>query len=296
MLNYGSLNYDYVYHVDHIVKPGETLHTIELKEYLGGKGLNQSIALARAGVPVIHVGHVGPDGGGALDLCKKEGIDASRVDTVNVQTGHAIIQIDKAGENSIVVFAGANGCNTQEKVHRTLDILQKGDILLLQNEINLLEDIVSLARAKGITMVLNPSPFNEKITGTILSSVDILVFNATEGESITGKKLPMDMIFELKKRYPQMRGILTQGKVGVTYFDQDRILCVNAYQVKSLDTTAAGDTFAGYFVAGLYQQLDMKQALETACAAAALATTVAGASPSIPTQAEVQRFRKTYFR
>ena len=131
VLNFGSLNIDYVYTVSHIVQPGETLSADGRATYFGGKGLNQSIAIAKAGVPVFHAGKVGADGGGLLSECRKYGVDATYIETSDGETGHTVIQVDRSGQNSIVLFGGSNRAITHAQIGRVLSQFSAGDFLVL---------------------------------------------------------------------------------------------------------------------------------------------------------------------
>ena len=138
ILNFGSINIDLVYRVPHIVKPGETLSSLSLARFAGGKGNNQSIALARAGAPVFHAGKIGKDGAWIVAMLKVAGADVRFVKKDPGPTGHAVIQVADSGQNSIVLFPGANRTITPQEIRDTLAHFGKGDILLLQNEINAL--------------------------------------------------------------------------------------------------------------------------------------------------------------
>ena len=148
VLNYGSLNVDYVYSVDHIIVGGETQHSSKLEVFSGGKGLNQSIALAKAGVPVYHAGIVGSDGDILLDACKEAGVNTKYIRRLPVKGGHTMIQVDKNAQNCIILYGGTNQMQTREFVDEVLADFGEGDYLLLQNEINMLDYIIDQAYEK----------------------------------------------------------------------------------------------------------------------------------------------------
>lgn len=287
VLNIGSLNMDYVYSVDHIILPGETEEAGSRNIYLGGKGMNQSCALAKAGVEVYHAGRIGRDGTAFLDACKKYGVHSEYIETVEGATGHTIIQIDKNAQNSILLFGGANQMLTQDYVDRVLSHFGKEDLLLLQNEVNLLPYIVDRAYEKGMTIALNPSPFNEKILEVDLCKVSIFLLNEVEGGQITGEKNPEDILENLQKKFPKARIMLTLGMAGSVYADSTCRISQPIYPVKAVDTTAAGDTFTGYFLAGLAENLPMKEILKISAKASSIAVSRPGAVPSIPDRQEV---------
>ena len=163
ILNFGSCNIDFVYNLDHIVAIGETETSNSMQVFPGGKGLNQSVALAKAGMEVYHAGCIGTDGEMLTDVLESNGVDISNIKKVDEKTGHAIIQVSSKGDNSIFLYSGSNAKITEEFVDEVLDKFQKGDMLLLQNEINMIDYIVEKAYEKGMCIILNPSPYNDKI-------------------------------------------------------------------------------------------------------------------------------------
>ncbi len=290
VLNFGSLNIDYVYWLDHIVAPGETITSSKLEVYPGGKGLNQSIALAKAGVKVYHAGLVGPDGEMLRDICLEYGVDISYIKTVEERTGNAIIQVSRDGGNSIVLFSGANRKISREFVEEVLSSFGEGDLILLQNEINQLEYIMECAYQKRMTIALNPSPFDERMLDCDLGKVDIFLLNEIEGAQLAGikKAEPHDMLENLHQRFPKARIVLTLGEKGVAYRDQYTSCSHGVYRVPVVDTTAAGDTFTGFFISALLQKRSAEEALETASKASAIAISRPGAATSIPDMEEVR--------
>lgn len=288
ILNFGSLNLDYVYAVDHIVQPGETISSLSMEVFPGGKGLNQSVALAKAGAEVYHAGMIGQDGGLLLQTCKKNGVHTDYIKTTAVPSGNAIIQVAEGGENSIVLFGGANQANTKEYVDQVLSLFEKGDVLLLQNEINLIAYLIDEAHKKGMYIVLNPSPYNSTLEGCDLSKVDMFLINEVEGGQITGKEEPEDILLSMEKSYPKAAIVLTLGSKGVMFAKNSDVTCQNIFKVKAVDTTAAGDTFTGYFL-HLYTEnkCSVQEMLKMASKASALAVSRKGASPSIPLMEEV---------
>lgn len=288
VLNFGSLNIDHVYSVEHFVKAGETLSSNSLELFPGGKGLNQSIAFARAGAEIFHAGCIGADGEMLLEVMKDSGVDTSLVEiSQSIPTGHAVIQVNKSGENCILLFGGANLSVSEELVRSVISGFGRGDLLMLQNEINNVELIVRLAKEKGLTIALNPSPFNEKIYGIDLSLVDWLILNETEGEGISGKEAPDDILDAILTAHPHMKVVLTLGSRGSVYADAKYRVSQEIFKAQVADTTAAGDTFTGYFFTAITKGSAPKEALRIASAASAIAVSRKGASPSIPTLDEV---------
>lgn len=287
VLNFGSLNIDHVYQVDHFVAAGETEASTQYVRHMGGKGLNQSIALARAGVTVYHAGCVGTDGAFLKNYLEESGVCTTYLKTGSVPTGHAIIQVDRSGQNCILLFGGANQSQTPEQIAETIAHFTSGDILLLQNEINGLDEIMRCAYARGLRIAFNPSPATDALLQLPLETVEWFILNEVEGNQLTGETDPDRMIEELRRRWPGCRVVLTLGKRGVQYAD-DEISCAHGiYPVPVVDTTGAGDTFTGYFLAGVVQNRPIPEILEFASRASSLEITRPGAAQSIPTAAEV---------
>ena len=296
VLNFGSLNIDYVYSLDHFVQKGETISSDALHIFPGGKGLNQSVALGRAGVTVSHAGAVGKDGDFLLELLKESCVNIKYIQVLEgVQTGTAIIQNDKSGDNCIILYSGANHQITKEQIANTISDFEKGDFLVLQNEINGMESIMRVAEEKGLKIVLNPSPMNEKILELPLQYVDYFVLNEVEAAQILGldnisEKDGEKIVRELHDAYPRAKIVLTLGAEGSIYFDGEKLYRQRAYKTEVVDTTAAGDTFSGFFIAGILRGDALEQAMDTAARAAGIAISRPGAAPSIPKIEEVLEF------
>lgn len=296
VLNFGSLNIDYVYSLDHFVQKGETISSDALHIFPGGKGLNQSVALGRAGVTVSHAGAVGKDGDFLLELLKESCVDTKYIQVLEgIQTGTAIIQNDKSGDNCIILYSGANHQITKEQIANTISDFEKGDFLVLQNEINGMESIMRVAEEKGLKIVLNPSPMNEKILELPLQYVDYFVLNEVEAAQILGldnisEKDGEKFVRELHDAYPRAKIVLTLGAEGSIYFDGEKLYRQRAYKTEVVDTTAAGDTFSGFFIAGILRGDTVEQAMDTAARAAGIAISRPGAAPSIPKIEEVLEF------
>ncbi len=270
VLNFGSLNIDLVYRVHDFVRPGETIPALSFARFAGGKGLNQSIALARAGAMVIHAGVVGAEGGFLLDAMRESGVDCSAV-TVDreVPGGHAVIQIADSGENSIVLYPGANHRITPELIASAMDHAEPGDILLLQNEISSIPAIMRAAAERQMRIFINPAPMTPAVAEYPLELVDTLIVNETEAEALAECRLPAGV-----------NVLKTLGARGAVYNDTIRVPAQRVDQV--VDTTAAGDTFIGFFIAELLRGSDVRDAMSTASAASAWCIRHPGAAASIP--------------
>ena len=286
VLNLGSMNLDFVYSLDHIVRPGETEASSEMNIFLGGKGMNQSVALAKAGAEVYQGGMIGTDGQPFLDACLEFGVHADHIRQVDGKSGHAIIQIDKDAQNSILLYGGANQMLTTEYVDEVLSHFGSEDILLLQNEVNLLPYIVDKASEKGMQIALNPSPFNENLDAVDMSKISIFLLNEVEGYQITGHTDPDAIIAKLLEMYPHAKIVLTLGKDGTMYADAEQKHFQPIFPVKAVDTTAAGDTFTGYFLAGLIEGMPIPDILRMSAKASSITVSREGAVPSIPYRCE----------
>ena len=292
ILSFGSLNLDQVYGVPHFVRPGETLAADGLESFCGGKGLNQSIALAKAGAQVWHAGAVGAaDGQVLLEALREAGVDVSLIRELPGPTGHAIIQVNEEGQNCILLFGGANRQITRQQVDETLAHFGPGDMLVLQNEISQLDYIMERAGEKGMCIVFNPSPMTPELLKLPLERVSWFLLNEVEARDLCGEDIPQEQYPEkLLMRYPGSRIVLTLGDKGSIYQDAERRLTQDIFPVKAVDTSAAGDTFTGFFVAAVAAGEPVEQALEEASRAAAIAVGRPGASPSIPTRQEMLEF------
>ena len=287
VLNIGSMNLDLVYSVDHIVQPGETEASVSMNTFLGGKGMNQSVALAKAGVEVYQGGMIGEDGQPFLDACAEYGVRADFIRKVEGKSGHAVIQIDSSAQNCILLYGGANQMLTERYVDEVLEHFGAGDILLLQNEVNLLPYIVDKAYEKGMQIALNPSPFNEKLSKVDMTKISIFLLNEVEGNQVTGLTAPEEIIAKMQELYPHAKIVLTLGKDGAVYAEGEQRFFQPIFPVKAVDTTAAGDTFTGYFLAGMADGMPIPEVLKMSAKASSIAVTREGAVPSIPYRAEV---------
>ncbi|WP_368218220.1 ribokinase [Blautia obeum] len=287
VLNFGSLNLDYVYQVESILIPGETQASKSRQIFCGGKGLNQSIALAKAGIPVYHAGLIGEGGEPLLEVCKENGVNTEFIRQIPGPCGHTVIQVDENGQNCILLFGGSNRSMTKEFVDTVLDSFEEGDIILLQNEINELDYIIERAYEKHMMIILNPSPFDNALENCDLSKISLFLMNEIEGFQITGEKEPDKILAKVKALYPKAKVVLTLGGDGSVYQDETGIYRQGIFKVKAVDTTAAGDTFTGYFISSIIDGLPVQDGLELAAKASAIAVSRPGATASIPLRSEV---------
>lgn len=288
VLNFGSLNIDYTYIVDHMTREGETQLSEGMEIFLGGKGFNQSVSLAKAGVKVYHAGMIGDDGDGFLPVCKEYGIRTDYIKKAEGRSGHTIIQIDKNAQNSILLFGGSNQKIDKGFVDEVLDNFGKGDYLLLQNEISSLSYIIDRAYEKGMIIILNPSPFDYRLDSCDMSKVSYFILNEVEGGQLSKKEDPDEMVSAMLEKYPKAKIVLTLGGDGCVYADATGVRFRQpVFPVKAVDTTAAGDTFTGYFISGILQNMPVPDILQVSAKASSITVTRKGASVSIPSWEEV---------
>ena len=288
--NLGSLNLDQIYRIPHHVAGGETISATDFTVGAGGKGCNQSIACALAGAKVFHVGCIGSDGVMLKDLLEKSGADTSLLETVDIPTGRAVVLVDNStGNNSIVLYPGANAAISCVLLDKLFDKAMPGDILLLQNETNMLGEAMSKAKKNNMKIVFNFAPFDADTAGRIpLELVDYLIVNEIEGAGVSGKSLPQDILDVLTDKYPDTQIILTLGADGVTWAGPQGKGSLPAFPADVVDTTAAGDTFIGYFLAALNENMSICDAATLASKASALCCSRPGAGPAIPERSEIE--------
>ena len=289
ILNFGSLNLDQVYRVDAFVQPGETKSSLSLETHCGGKGLNQSIAASRAGAEVWHAGLIGCDGDMLYEKLLENGVNCSLLEHSGAVSGHAIIQVDNHGQNCILLYGGTNQALTEEAIDRALAAFGSEGLVLVQNETNLVGTIIEKAHQKGLQVAINASPMDEKILSYPLELVDWLVVNEIEGAAIANCALEVDILPKLKQLYPKMNVLLTLGKRGAICIRGEEQAKAGIYSVKVVDTTAAGDTFLGYFLTQALDQKSLTDALSLATAASSLCVQVMGASDSVPLRKDVEQ-------
>ena len=289
IVNFGSLNVDHVYSVDHLVQPGETIACSDYRRFSGGKGANQSVALAHAGANVFHAGKVGPDGQWLKQRLVERGVDTSLVEVCDTPTGHASIQVRPDGENAIVLYGGANQTIKAADVQRVLATCQQGDYLLLQNEVSSIKSMMEQATRRGLVIAFNPAPMTKAIHRYPLQAVNTFFLNETEGKQLTAQSDPKKILASMADQFPHAATVLTLGANGAMYRDCDMTLEVPAEKTNVVDTTAGGDTFIGYWLAAQMQGWPISEALKIASQAAAVCVSRKGAADAIPLRNEVFR-------
>ncbi|WP_298905444.1 ribokinase [uncultured Aliiroseovarius sp.] len=285
LFNLGSINIDNFYRVPHMPAPGETLAAEEHSVGLGGKGANQSVASARAGSQVRHIGAVGPEGDWCVEVLAQAGVDARHITQAQAATGHANILVDPEGENQIILYPGANRTFSRDHVSEALSDAGPGDTLILQNETALTVEAATLAKSKGLRVIYSAAPFVADDAKAMLPVTDMLVLNAVEAQQLTDAlgiglaDLPVPVV------------LITKGADGAVWMENGvEIAQVPAFPVTPVDTTGAGDCFIGYVAAGLDQGMSPEDAMRFGSAASAIKVTRFGTADAIPKREEVDRF------
>lgn len=296
ILNFGSLNIDYVYAVDAFLRPGETKAAANLMINCGGKGLNQSIAAAKAGNAVWHAGLLGDAAGMLRDKLVENGVDVGLLMPTAQPAGHAIIQVDESGQNCILLYGGTNRMLTKELVDNAFDVFtaeEKSGLVLLQNETNLVPYIIEQAAARGLSVALNAAPMDASVKDYPLDQLTWLIVNEVEGGTLAGTEDEDAILPALHEKYPHCGVLLTLGAHGARCMEPNgRVTRCGSYRVRAVDTTAAGDTFTGYFLYGMLHGLSVPETLRLATTASALCVGRPGAADSVPEKAEVDAVRR----
>ncbi len=287
ILNLGSLNVDYVYKVDKFLLPGETKSSISLNTYCGGKGLNQSIAAAKAGNEVFHAAILGKGGEMLKNALHDNGVNVDMIQGSDETCGHAIIQVDEKGQNCILLYGGTNRSLTKEFIDNALDSFGNNGLVLLQNETNLVGYIIEKASEKGLQVALNAAPMNDTVLEYPIDKLSWLIVNEVEGKQIAGCEKDDEIIDVLRKKYPSCKVLLTLGSNGACCLSDGKLYTIGCHKVDVVDTTAAGDTFTGYFLYGILNDYSIEESLELATTASAVCVGRNGASDSVPFKEEV---------
>ena len=282
----GSINIDLFYDVPHIPAPGETLAATGHSSGLGGKGANQSVAAAKAGAKVHHIGAVGQNTDWVIERLKSYNVGTAQIAISDDPTGQAIINVASDGENAIVILSGANRTLDEAAVSAGLAGAAPGDILLVQNETNLQTEAARIASEQGLRVLYSAAPFDADATRQVLPFTDTLLLNEIEAEQL--QQTLKQSLFEL----PVKNIVVTLGPKGARWIStQSRdVFETPGIQVEAVDTTGAGDTFAGYLAAALARDFEPAEAMAFAGRAAALKVTKKGTADAIPTLAEVEVF------
>jgi ribokinase len=292
ILNFGSLNIDKVYMVDHIAEKGETILTHNYEVFMGGKGLNQSIALQRAGLQVVHAGLIGYDGQLLVNFLKENAVLCNLIQEVDDVCGHAIIQINPKGQNAILVHGGSNQRIEPAYIDWVLNQNHQCEWMIVQNETSNLDYLLKAAKKKGLKIIMNPSPITDSLLKCSLENVDLFIINEIEGKALSGQSEASKILKVLSLKFPHATIVLTLGEEGSLFKAKESVVTQKAFSVSAVDTTAAGDTFSGYFLASYLQGQSVQESLMIASAASAISVTLKGASNSIPCLDDVKKWIK----
>ncbi|WP_270437253.1 ribokinase [Faecalibacillus intestinalis] len=287
VLCFGSANLDHVYKVDHFTVPGETQGCLEYNIKCGGKGVNQAIAMALAGNDTYFAGIIGSDGGLLKDALVDKGVHIDYMKISNKPTGHAIIEVDQSGQNHILLYGGTNKEIDFEYIDEVLSHFSKGDIVVLQNEINNVPYIIERCYEKEMKIFFNAAPYDIAVKNYPIEKVTWLVVNETEGAALSNEEDYEKIIQTLKQKYPHTHILFTMGKEGSRVLTDKEDIKVEALKVNAVDTTGAGDTYIGYFVRGIVEEMPLLETAQMATKASAIAVTRFGAVDSIPNYEEV---------
>ncbi len=287
--NLGSINADNFYYLPHLPAAGETLAARQVRQGLGGKGANMSVAAARGAARVAHIGAIGPDGTWARDRLMEYGVDTRHIAEVAELTGHANINVDQSGENNIVLYPGANYAITDELIGTALIGASPGDLLLMQNETVGQDFAANTAKTLGLKIVYAAAPFSTDAVLRILDKLDLLVMNEVEAAQLekAGERELADL--------PVSDIVVTLGSEGCRWISgsNNGPTSFPAYKVPVVDTTGAGDTFTGYLAAGLDRGLAMEASIDLALRASALMVSRAGTADVIPDLKDIQDYKFT---
>ena len=282
--NVGSINIDHLYRVEKFPEPGETLLAKDSMTNMGGKGLNISVALSRSGADVRHVGLIGAEDADTRAMIRELGLKDDLIFGSNARTGHAIIYLDNRSENCIVILGGANQSFSDGVIGDALHGAREGDWLVLQNETNANHMAIKAARDKKLKIALVAAPYDAQTMPEQISRVDLVSMNETETERFEA---------DIGKSIRELEGpefLITYGKNGAMFHSNSEQYFVDAYEVDALDTTGAGDTFFGVFLAHYANGVSADKALNYASSAAALMVQRKGAATVIPSASEIEAF------
>ena len=283
--NLGSINTDIIYSVPHIPAPGETLSSTGRSVFLGGKGANMSVAAARAGAHVRHIGAIAPESKWTRDRLLEYGVDTRSVIEIDADPAQAIISVAEDGENAILLHTGANGAIPEDHVKQSLTEAEVGDWVVAQNETNAQHTALALGKEMGLRVAYAAAPFSAEAVQSVLSLLDFLILNEIEMAQLS------DALGKSASELGIETVIVTKGADGADLYRNGEMSHFDALPVTPVDTTGAGDTFTGYVLAGLDRGLPVEQAVQLAIKASALMVTRKGTADVIPDLLDVQEFR-----
>jgi ribokinase len=319
----GSINMDRVIRCAKLPAPGQTVIGQSFVEVPGGKGANQAVAAARAGGRVAMIGRVGDDAMGdrLLENLRREGIDVASLSRLESSpSGFAVVAVEASGENQILVVPGANGKITRQDVQAAGETIRRADVLLVQLEIPLdtVAAAIEIANADDVPVILNPAPMPDPVAESAvaakddateerrstadprnrlasLPAVDVICPNQSEAAAIVGRSIQsvddaMAAADDVRTRVGARRVVITLGRHGAVVGEDQGVEWIRPFSVTAVDTTAAGDAFAGALAVRLAEGSSLVNAARFASAAGALAATRHGAIPALPSRDEIEPF------
>ncbi len=287
IFNLASINLDKILELERLPTAGETIAGQHSKVSLGGKGTNISVAIQRAGQDVTHIGAIHHEDTVLRQLLIEAGIGNEFVEASQELSGEAIILLDQNAENSIIVIAGANRHISESHIVQSLKNAKADDWLVMQNETNGQIKAVEIAKQKGMKVAYVAAPFETDAVRKVMNDLDLLILNETEAHQLSRS------VGDLTDGQIIPKVLVTLGAAGAVLYGTDGKIEIDGHKVEPRDTTAAGDTFCGFYIAGIASGLTEQPAIKQANAAAALAVQTLGASDSIPFLKDMQEFLAT---
>lgn len=285
VFNLGSINIDHIFRLGHFPAPGETLTAQDYLCCLGGKGANQSLALALGGAQVLHIGRMAAPDEHFISPLQRAGVCLDQVATDAKASGSAVVLVDQeSGENQIIINPGANQQIASAQIDMALAQASAGDWALAQNETNNVSQFLQQAKSRGMNVCYSAAPFVAETALALLPHTDLLIVNQIEAAALASAlDCPLDKI-------PVPHLVITLGADGARYIGEDGDWSLPSPKVEAVDTTGAGDTFLGFMLASLTNGVSMRTAMHQALAAAALQVTRKGTADAIPSLDEVKQF------
>ena len=295
IINFGSLNYDYVYQVPHFSGGNETIRSRQTRTDFGGSGLKQSCALAQAGELVYHAGLIGQNGLPLKDFLTQSSVNTDLLQTCTAPQGHCILQVAPNKERAALVYGGSNSEITPDFIDRCLESFGQGDFLLVQNEITNIPYLIDIAYEKGMRIIFNTSPVDEDIFRSACNKCEWLIMNDTECMEIADCDEVTTAFSKLQKQYPSCNILVTMGEEGSICYYKGNVYVQNAYPVSVADIVNSGDAFTGYFVAAWMRSLPIEECLDLASRAGAIAVSRPGGAAAFSSYPTLEQVRDWEF-
>lgn len=288
IINIGSLNIEHVLQLPRFPSSQDRLYCRHYQRLPGGKGYYQSVAMARAGAKVWHIGFIGPDGHFLRDSLKHNNVDVRYVHKTQTPTGQEHISITPDCHMTKVRYMGANACFEPHFLDCLFKQLQEKQLVLVQNEVNDIPKVFEQIKSYNLNLTFHPAPYSEDIKDYPLHMVDTLIFNLNTGQKLSNEQEPEKILKSLLAKYPNTALVLTLGAKGAWYVDNHQKIKVPGDPVMAIDESQAGNTFVGYFLAQKSQDNPIESCIKFACRASALCVSREGKSATIPYLTEIK--------